>query len=539
MHPVELPYVTSTLVPGLETRKQMDGFKWTSVCRNPRTADFFQATRSTGAFRMKTQVLFFAIGLRETRHGAIRFGLSRPRSQLAAAHSSHIAQRLGNMATSIPAFLGQLDAVSIVLLLVTLVAFLIPIFILFPPIPVERSDALRQTHSKVGLAPPQSNIRDQLAPIHGAKAGQAPCVKSLYIYPVKSCRGIEIARSKVLPTGLEYDRLYTLAQLKPPSSVESTRESEPATPVWEFVTLRSLPLLANVKVDLWVPDPAKASRQLGKVNDAFLVLRFPWADQGVRGLLQWTIAKMSRGLHGVPEKEFMLPLAFPSEEEIQARGYEYAKVRIWKDTAVALNLEKEIPLELSRYLGVKNRFGVFRMEPSRQREVYRCAPRKDELGYQSVIDFHDAYPLHLLSLSSMQALDTKVVKDETMKQLDVRRFRSNIIVSGTDEYDEDEWKRFRLSSATEECLFAVTCRTVRCKLPNVDPDTGIRHRAEPDRALRKYRDVDEGAPKMGCLGMQMCPVFPENAAPGELEAYIEVGMRIDVLLRGSHTYIRQ
>lgn len=33
----------------------------------------------------------------------------------------------------------------------------------------------------------------------------------------------------------------------------------------------------------------------------------------------------------------------------------------------------------------------------------------------------------MLSLSSMQALDKNVVKDETMKQLDARRFRSNII----------------------------------------------------------------------------------------------------------------
>lgn len=78
-----------------------------------------------------------------------------------------------------------------------------------------------------------------------------------------------------------------------------------------------------------------------------------------------------------------------------------------------------------------------------------------------------------------------------------------------------------------------------CKLPNVDPDTGIRHKAEPDRALRKFRDVDEGAPKMGCMGMQLCPMFPDAKSAGMLQSYIEVGMDIDVKQRAYHVYIEQ
>lgn len=79
----------------------------------------------------------------------------------------------------------------------------------------------------------------------------------------------------------------------------------------------------------------------------------------------------------------------------------------------------------------------------------------------------------------------------------------------------------------------------RCKLPNVDPATGVRHRVEPDHSLRKYRDVDEGAPNMGCLGMQLCPLFPNTDTPEQLESYVEVGMDVDVLKRGPHKYIRQ
>ncbi|KAJ4324276.1 hypothetical protein N0V84_003979 [Fusarium piperis] len=463
----------------------------------------------------------------------------------AAAGSSTLVRRLGDMTTALPGFgtsveatkglLSSVDAVSLVLLAVTLVAFLIPIFILFPPVPVDRSDVLSQTHSRVGVAPGGSNLRRQFSEEHRAREGRPPRVQGLYIYPVKSCRGIELERSRVLPTGLEHDRLYTFAYLKPPRAGKETSS------FWEFATLRQLPLLANVKVDLWVPDPDKASRQLGKVDGAFLVVRFPWMDGGLRGLMQLASAKISHGFQAVPEKEFMLPISFPDMEEIKARGYSFADVKIWNEVTTALNMDKELPAELARYLGAKHQLGIFRMDPSRQREVFRCAQPKEALGYQPVVDFHDAYPLHMLSLSSMQALDKNVVKDDAMKQLDARRFRANIIIAGNEEYDEDSWKVIHLKHATtsQECHFDVACRTVRCKLPNVDPDTGIRHKAEPDRALRKFRDIDEGAPKMGCMGMQMCPMFPGAARSEQFESFIEVGMDIDVVQRGHHVYICQ
>ncbi len=76
-------------------------------------------------------------------------------------------------------------------------------------------------------------------------------------------------------------------------------------------------------------------------------------------------------------------------------------------------------------------------------------------------------------------------------------------------------------------------------MPNVDPDTGVRHPVEPDHSLRKHRDVDEGAKKKGCLGMQLTPLFDETDTPAALESGLEVGMSVDVLDRGNHFYINQ
>ncbi|KEY71485.1 hypothetical protein S7711_03552 [Stachybotrys chartarum IBT 7711] len=414
----------------------------------------------------------------------------------------------------------------------TILVFAIPIFTLFPPIPVERSDALRQTHTKLGIhGPRKSNLAAQFHPsAHKARPGTPGRIQSLHVYPVKSCRGVELARSRVVPTGLEFDRIYTFAQ---------RRSNAHDGDAWEFATQRQLPRLANVKVDLWLPDHTKTSRQLGKLSDAFIVVRFPWEDAGV---FQQLAAKISRGLRGVPEKEFMVPVEFPSKQEVENRGYTFANVRIWKEITKALNMGKEIPPQLATYLGVKGDLALFRMDPTNQREVFRCAPKSDEVGYQPVVDFHDAYPLHLLSLSSVHDLSSKIQKDEIMTKLDARRFRANIIISGTDAYDEESWRLLRFHDANDkdkQSVFDVSCRTVRCKMPNVDPDTGIRHRTEPDNSLRKYRNVDEGSPTLGCLGMQMCPIFPDAEKSLLYESFVEVGMQIDVLKRGAHLYIEQ
>lgn len=76
-------------------------------------------------------------------------------------------------------------------------------------------------------------------------------------------------------------------------------------------------------------------------------------------------------------------------------------------------------------------------------------------------------------------------------------------------------------------------------MPNVDQDSGFRHPVEPDKSLRKFREVDEGAPHMGCLGMQMTPLFEGADDPGAMESWIEVGMEVEVLERGNHLYIKQ
>lgn len=76
----------------------------------------------------------------------------------------------------------------------------------------------------------------------------------------------------------------------------------------------------------------------------------------------------------------------------------------------------------------------------------------------------------------------------------------------------------------------MSCRTIRCKLPNVDPATGIRDRNEPENTMKKYRIIDGGSIKP-CLGMQVTPLVKEQ---GE----IKVGDEVEVLAYGEHFFLK-
>lgn len=297
----------------------------------------------------------------------------------------------------------ELNASVFFLPFVTLLGFLLPILYIFPPVPATKSDALSETHIRLGLSRAESNLKDQYSPRHKGDASASEAsrarLQALEIFPVKSCRGIEVSRSRVLPTGLEFDRLYTFAQLKSPFplSVNATEEEKQKGHTWEFITQRQFALLAMVKVDVWVPNPARkqaAGGYEGTPGEAWIMLRFPWKELGLRGVLQTAAAKLSRGWNAVPETEILLPVAFPSDAEIKQRGYEFENVKIWKDVVKALNLKSELPKELAQFLGVSNQLGLFRINPEVLREVYRCAPTKEAAGYQPIVGFQDAVRLN-------------------------------------------------------------------------------------------------------------------------------------------------
>ncbi|KAH7111985.1 hypothetical protein EDB81DRAFT_828315 [Dactylonectria macrodidyma] len=425
----------------------------------------------------------------------------------------------------------------LITLLVVICSVLVQLTTTRLSISLRQNDRIRLTHKKLGLEQAQSNLRSQFSLEHQPMPEKPVVLQSLWIYPLKSCQGIEVSRSKVVPSGLEFDRLYTFAQLKKVTVPVGSQAIGKDQYKWEFITQRQYPLLASLKVELWQTDLTKPETK----RNAYILFRFPWQGTGLKGTLLWVIAKVTGGWNKRLEREVMLPVDFPSDKEIQMKAYTYENCTIWKDNVTALNMERELPPELSLYLGTRYRLGLFRIDPGRLREVHRCAPTKDGAGYQPVTGFQDAYPLHLMNIASVQDLASRIKMDDVLPCLDIERFRANIIISGATAYDEDAWKliAFRPTalSDVEESRFHVSCRTVRCKQPNVNQITGAKHLVEPFKAMRTHRRVDEGAPLKGCMGMEMTPLFSQTDIPANMERILVVGMTLEVIERGSHWYI--
>ena len=328
-----------------------------------------------------------------------------------------------------------------------------------------------------------------------------------------------LTRAALDAAGMLWDRKFAFAELLPPSVKKDGSESE-QRPKWTFRTLRQpgLEKMAKIRPEIWLRDDKTSSKDQDPEADGFMIVKYPYVPSGPLALLDrfllWADAIKN-------ESAFRVPLVprrdhrYPSEE-----------VTIWKDSPVWLNLGEHIPTSFQTWLGAKNPITLFRVDPQKYREVFRCAPHKNQVGYQPVVGFADAYPLHLLNLSSVKDIAARV--KDSIPEFTARRFRSNIVVTGPPEYDEDDWKRARIGEHTMYCA----CHTIRCRLPNVDPDSAVRHPVEPDKTLKSFRCIDEGDPLNAALGLQLVPAKDKVVE-------LKVGDEITVLERGKHKYIKQ
>ncbi|KAI9368710.1 hypothetical protein BJX61DRAFT_203683 [Aspergillus egyptiacus] len=404
---------------------------------------------------------------------------------------------------------------------------------------------------RLGLPPGHSNLHDEYEPKYkqgvpesskDEEGRPAWRVKALFAYPIKSCAGIELDVADVVSTGFAFDRLFCFAEDESPTDLAKEKNGSS----WTARTLRNRGFnrLALVRPEIWVSDPSVEGYRsdLEEVKSkGVMVVYYPRVGRNpVHSFflrLGCHLKLLSR------EDAFHVPLQPPPTRE---DTYAVTDVKIWKDNPLAYDYGQHIPDSFRRFLcpegpGKGRALTLFRVNPTSHRQIYRNAPRKEDLGFQPVTGFADAYPLHILSLASVRDVAERC--KGAIPQLSIRRFRANIILQGPGAFVEDQWKRIRISPSTptssalvgkndgdEGTIVYTVCRTIRCKLPNVDPDTGIRHPSEPDRTLKGYRRIDEGDLTNACLGMQ--------GVPGVQESRIRVGDVVSVLETGKHRYIK-
>ncbi len=136
-------------------------------------------------------------------------------------------------------------------------------------------------------------------------------------------------------------------------------------------------------------------------------------------------------------------------------------------------------------------------------------PNRIHPKMQQQVAFVDEYPALLISQGSLNALNNRSQRINTMEQ-----FRPNLVIDNMDEFEEDGWKRVKIG----EVIFEVTKACERCILTTAEIGQSKFHAlAEPLASLAKFR----AKPKGGVF-------FGQNLKPLN-DGVIQVGDVVEVL----------
>lgn len=182
-------------------------------------------------------------------------------------------------------------------------------------------------------------------------------------------------------------------------------------------------------------------------------------------------------------------------------------VRVWKSELVASLAADDAATWFSKVLGVSARL-VYLDDPTRRHPNPRFALPSD------YVSFADGYPLLLATTASLNALNDWIADGPRAHEgpLPMIRFRPNVVVSGSEPWQEDGWRRIRIGNA----VFRVVKGCDRCTMTMTDADTAARGK-EPIATLARHRRWDGET----WFGMN---IIPDN--PG---ATIAVGNDVEVL----------
>lgn len=249
-------------------------------------------------------------------------------------------------------------------------------------------------------------------------------ISELRIYPIKSLGGISVPEAIVEPRGFQYDRRFML--------VSPARNAGP----WECMTQRTNHQMALIDVAI--------------TGETVRV----WHRNHPDDTLELPVSPSTLAVDGTTDNETM-------------------RVNIWDDKDLtALTVSSEADQWFTRILEKPCRL-VYMPEATRRPvdSTYAHNPERD------AVSFADGYPYLLIGQASLDYLNQHVSEPMTML-----RFRPNIVVSGSEPYEEDTWARFRMGGMD----FYGVKPCARCVLTTIDPETAQLGK-EPLRTLSTYR----------------------------------------------------
>jgi hypothetical protein len=146
---------------------------------------------------------------------------------------------------------------------------------------------------------------------------------------------------------------------------------------------------------------------------------------------------------------------------------------IWDDEVEVYEVNKDYSSWFSRRLGIECKLVSFPENNARPVDQHYQINREN-------VSLADAYPLLMIGEQSLADLNTRLADPVPMN-----RFRPNLVVSGSQAYEEDGWGNFSVGKNK----FAAVKPCARCVLTTVNQDTGEKG-MEPLATLSKYRKKD-------------------------------------------------
>jgi uncharacterized protein YcbX len=274
-----------------------------------------------------------------------------------------------------------------------------------------------------------------------------PIIDKIYIYPIKSCAGISCENSRLSKYGLEFDRIWLIVDRN----------------TGNFLTQRSHPEMSLIKPTLKVKDT------LWPIED-----KYPLGSYHGGGELLLNAPNM-------PE----ISIGFLNIKELSEK--ERIKVKVWENEMSGILQSEKVDDWLSTYLNrpvslvMKDPMDSFSID----------APLKSN-------SFSDQYPFLIIGNASINSLNEKLRDRGKKTVVDQKNFRANIYLTNTTPFDEDFWNSWEINGVRMKSMGQCT----RCRLPNVNQDTGIPSgECEPLNTLMTFRRVDIKHPYDAVFGI--------------------------------------
>ncbi len=257
-------------------------------------------------------------------------------------------------------------------------------------------------------------------------------LSSLYIYPVKSLRGIAVDSAEVDELGLVGDRRFLIVD-----------------PHGQFVTQRTLPRLAQIATALSSDSLTLSADGHGSIS---VPRHTPSNITPARLTVSIWRSKNLLADDCGPESAEWLSAFLQTPVRLVRIGHQFRRPVLYKSAFAPSSLRADTPCIENRLVG-------------------------DDL-----LTFADGYPFLVISEASLAHLNDRLIS-RGAEPVPMDRFRPNVVLAGCEPFSEDDWPRLQIGHVVLRA--AGPCG--RCIVTTTDQLTGEREGPEPLRTLATFR----------------------------------------------------